>query len=89
MARLLHHTTTPRQRRKRLIKTIHLIILVFLTILMLIYYQFHLGTPPTLMKKTILSGVIKYVVIYFLSILASGKLSKTECTLIVLTMSFL
>jgi hypothetical protein len=46
MARLLHHTTTPRQRRKQLIKTIHLIILVFLTILMLIYYQFHLGTPP-------------------------------------------
>ena len=49
MPRLLHHTTmtmTPHQRRKWLIKTIHLIILVFLTILMLIYYQFHLGTPP-------------------------------------------
>jgi hypothetical protein len=45
--------------------------------------------PPTLMEKTILSGVIKCVVIYFLSILASGKLLKTECTLIVLTMPFL
>jgi hypothetical protein len=45
--------------------------------------------PPTLMEKTILSGVIKCVAIYFLSILASGKLLKTECTLIVLTMSFL
>jgi hypothetical protein len=48
-----------------------------------------LGKPPTLMEKIILSGVIKCVVIYFLSILASGKLLKTECTLIVLTMSFL
>jgi hypothetical protein len=48
-----------------------------------------LGKPPTLMEKTILSGVIKCVVIYFLSILASGKLLKTECTLIVLTMPFL
>jgi hypothetical protein len=45
--------------------------------------------PPTLMEKTILSRVIKCVVIYFLSILASGKLLKTECTLIVLTMPFL
>jgi hypothetical protein len=48
-----------------------------------------LGKSPTLMEKTILSGVIKCVVIYFLSILASRKLLKTECTLIVLTMSFL
>jgi hypothetical protein len=48
-----------------------------------------LGKPPTLMEKTILSRVIKCVVIYFLSILASGKLLKTECTLIVLTMPFL
>jgi hypothetical protein len=53
---------------------------------MLICYQFHLGTPPTLMEKTILSRVIKCVVIYFLSILVSGRLLKTECTLIVLTM---
>jgi hypothetical protein len=48
-----------------------------------------LGKPPTLMEKTILSGVIKCIVIYFLSILASGKLLKTECTLIILTMPFL
>jgi hypothetical protein len=32
-----------------------------------------LGKPPTLMEKTIPSGVNKCVVIYFLSILASGK----------------
>jgi hypothetical protein len=48
-----------------------------------------LGNPPTLMEKTILSRVIKCVVIYFLSILVSGRLLKTECTLIVLTMSCL
>jgi hypothetical protein len=48
-----------------------------------------LGNPPTLMEKTILSGVVKCVVIYFLSILVSGRLLKTECTLIVLTMSCL
>jgi hypothetical protein len=48
-----------------------------------------LGKPPTLMEKIILSGVIKCIVIYFLSILSSGKLLKTEFTLIVLTMSFL
>jgi hypothetical protein len=48
-----------------------------------------LGKPPTLMENTILSGVIKCVVIYSLSILASGKLLKTECTLIVPTMPFL
>jgi hypothetical protein len=48
-----------------------------------------LGKPPTLMEKIILSGVTKCVVIYFLSILVFGKLSKTECTLIVLTMPLL
>jgi hypothetical protein len=48
-----------------------------------------LGKPPTLIEKTILSGVIKCVAIYFLSILASRKLLKTECTLIVLIMPFL
>jgi hypothetical protein len=61
MPRLLHHmTTTPRQRKRRLIKTIHLIILVFRTIQMLICYQFHLGNLLTLMEKTTLSGVIKW-----------------------------
>jgi hypothetical protein len=48
-----------------------------------------LGKPPTLMEKTIIFGVIKCVVIYFLSILASGKLLKMECNLIELTMPFL
>jgi hypothetical protein len=73
-------------KKNRLIKTIHLIILVFRTILMLICYQFLLENLPTLMEKTILSRVIKCIVIYFLSILVSGRLLKTECTLIVLTM---
>jgi hypothetical protein len=45
-----------------------------------------LGNPPTLMEKTILSGVIECVVIYFFSILVSGRLLKIECTLIALTM---
>jgi hypothetical protein len=89
MPRLLHHTTTTTlQRRKRLIKTIHLILLVFHLIQMLICYQFHLGNLHTLMEKTTLSRVIKCVVIYFLSILVSGRLLKTECILIVLTILF-
>jgi hypothetical protein len=50
-----------------------LIILVFLTTQMLIYYPFHLASPLTLMGKIILFGVIKCVVIYFLFILAFGK----------------
>jgi hypothetical protein len=90
MPRLLHHTTTmtPRQRRNRLIKTIHLIILVFHSILMLICYQFHLENLHTLMEKTTLFGVTKCVVAYFLSILVFGRLLKTECILIVLTILF-
>jgi hypothetical protein len=84
------HTTTmtPHQRRNRLIKTIHLIILVFHSILMLICYQFHLGNLHTLMGKTTLFGVTKCVVTYFLSILVFGRLLKTECILIVLTIPF-
>jgi hypothetical protein len=91
MPRLLHHmtTTTNLQKGKWSIKTIHLITPIFHLIQMLICYQFHLGNLPTLMEKTILSVVIKCVVIYFLFILASGRLLKTECTLIVLTMPFL
>ena len=53
---------------------------------MLICYQFHLGNLHTLMEKTTLSRVIKCEAIYFLFILVSGRLLKTECTLIVLTM---
>jgi DNA integrity scanning protein DisA with diadenylate cyclase activity len=76
---LLHQETTTtmtRRKRERLIKTTLLTILACRTILMLICYQLHLGNPLTLMEKIILSGVIKCVVIYSLSILASGKLLK-------------
>jgi hypothetical protein len=55
---------------------------------MLICYQFHLVNPHTLMEKTILSGVIKCVVIYFPSILVSERLLKMECILIVPTIPF-
>jgi hypothetical protein len=41
---------------------------------MLIYYQFHLENPHTLMERIILFGVIKCVVIYSLSILVSRRL---------------
>jgi hypothetical protein len=91
MPPLLHQettTTSTLQRRKRLIKTIHLIILVFCSIQMFICYQFHLGNLHTLMEKTTLSGVIKCVVIYFPSILVCGRLLKTKCILIVLTIPF-
>ena len=91
MPHLLHQgttTTPPRSRKRRLIKTTPLIILASLIIQILICYQFHLGNPHTLMEKTILSGVIKCIVIYFLSILVSGRLLKTECILIVLTILF-
>jgi hypothetical protein len=89
MPHLLHHTTTMMTpRRNRLIKTIHLIILVFHSILMLICYQFHLGNLHTLMEKTTLFGVTKYVVTYFLSILVFERLLKTKCILIVLTIPF-
>jgi hypothetical protein len=60
-------------KRIRLIKTIHLIILVFHSILMLICYQFHLVNLHTLMEKTTLFGVTKCVVTYFLSILVFGR----------------
>jgi amino acid transporter len=54
-------------------KTILLIILIFLTIQMHICYLFHLENPRTLMEKTILFGVIKCIVIYSLFILVFGK----------------
>jgi hypothetical protein len=76
------------QRRNRLSKTIHLIILVFHSILMLICYQFHLENLHTLMEKTTLFGVTKCVVTYFLSILVFGRLLKMECILILLTIPF-
>jgi hypothetical protein len=48
-----------------------------------IYFLFLLENLRTLMDKTILSRVIKCVVIYSFSILAFGKLLKMGCTLIV------
>jgi hypothetical protein len=47
-----------------------------------------LGKPHTLMEKTILFGVIKCVVTYFLPILVFGKLLKMEYVSIVLTIPF-
>jgi hypothetical protein len=67
-------TTTLRQRKRRLIKIILLITLAFPTIQMRIYFQFPLENLHTSMERTIHFGVIKYVVIYSLSILAYGKL---------------
>jgi DNA integrity scanning protein DisA with diadenylate cyclase activity len=66
---LLHQgmttTMTTHPKERRLIKTTPLITLASLIIQMLICYQFHLGNHHTLMEKTILSGVIKCIVIYF------------------------
>ena len=81
-------TPMTRLKRNRLIKTIHLIILVFRSIPMLIYYQLHLGNLHTLMEKTTHFGVTKCVVTYSLSILVFGRLLKTECILIILTIPF-
>jgi hypothetical protein len=51
-----------------------LIILACHTIQMCIYYQLSWENLHTLMERTIHFGAIKCVVIYFLSILAFGKL---------------
>jgi hypothetical protein len=72
-----------RRKGKQLIRTTLLIILTSLIIRMLVYYLFLLVNPLTLMEKTILFGVIKCVVIYFLSILVFGKFWKMECNLTV------
>jgi hypothetical protein len=66
--------TTPRPKRKRLIKTTPLIIPVFRTIQMLIYFLFLLENPHTSMERITHFGAIKCVVSYFPSILAFGKL---------------
>jgi uncharacterized membrane protein (DUF485 family) len=57
------------ERKNRLIQNFHLIILVFISIPMLICFQFLLVNLPTLMEMTTLFGVTKCVVTYFLSIL--------------------
>jgi hypothetical protein len=78
----LHQGTTmathPR-KRKQLIRIILSIILACRTIQMLIYYPFHLVTPPPHFDGDDYSfGVIKCVVFYFLFILVFGKLLKME-----------
>jgi hypothetical protein len=60
-------------KRNRLIKTFHLNILIFLSIPMLICFQFLLVNLHTLMERTTLFGVTKCVVTYFLSILVFGR----------------
>jgi hypothetical protein len=75
-------------KKKWLIKTTLLIILASLIVRMLIYYLFHSVNPLTLMEKTILFGIIKCVVIYFLSVLVFGKLWKMDCNLTVVTILY-
>jgi hypothetical protein len=71
MPPLLHQgMTTPRPRKRRLIKTTPLIIPVFHIIQMPIYFLFLLENPHTLMERITHFGVIKCVVIYFLFVLA-------------------
>jgi hypothetical protein len=89
---LLHQGTTmmtPRPRKRRLIKTTPLIILVFHTIQMPIYFLFLLENPHTLMERITHFGVIKCVVTCFLFILAFGKLWTMGCILIVRIILFL
>jgi hypothetical protein len=86
MPHLLHQgttTTTPHQRKRWSIKIIRSIIPVFRTIEMHIYFLFLLENLHTLMERITHFGAIKCVVIYFLSILAFGKLWKMGCILIV------
>jgi hypothetical protein len=77
------------EKKKRSTQTFLLIILIFHSIQMLIYFQFHSGNLRTLMEKTTHFGVTKCVVTYSLSIQAFRRLLKMECFLIVLTTPFL
>jgi hypothetical protein len=70
-------------KKKTINQNYSLIILVFRTNQMPIYSLFLLENPHTLMERITHFGVIKCVVIYFLSILAFGKLWKMECISIV------
>jgi hypothetical protein len=69
--------------KKKTVKTIPLIIPVFRIIRMPIYFLFLLENPHTLIERITHFGAIKCVIIYFLSILAFGKLWKMGCILIV------
>jgi hypothetical protein len=70
-------------KKKMVNQNYSLIIPVFRTIQMPIYFLFLLENPHTLMERVTHFGVIKCVVIYFLSILAFRKLWKMECISIV------
>jgi hypothetical protein len=70
-------------------KTVNQITLASLITRMPIYYLFHLKNPHTLMERIIYFGVIKCVVIYFPSILVSGRLLKMECISTVLIILYL
>jgi uncharacterized membrane protein (DUF485 family) len=61
------------EKKNRLIQIIHLIILVFLSIPILICFQFLLVNLHTLIERTTIFGVTKCVVTYFLSILVYGR----------------
>src|SRR5688572_20959845 len=66
--------TTNTRERNRSIRTFLLITLVFLKVLMLTYYLFHLVNLLILMERTTDFGVTKCVVTCSLSILAYGRL---------------
>jgi hypothetical protein len=85
---LLPQEMTMTRKRNWLSQTLLLIILVFRLTPMLIYFQFHLENLHTLMEKTTHFGVTKCVVTYSLFIQVFGRLLKTECFLIVLTIPF-
>jgi hypothetical protein len=70
-------------KKKTVNQIILLIIPVFCIIRMPSYFLFILENPHTLMERITHFGAIKCVVIYFLCILAFGKLWKMGCILIV------
>jgi NADH:ubiquinone oxidoreductase subunit 3 (subunit A) len=61
------------EKKKPVNSNYYLIILVFLSIPILICFQFLLVNLHTLMERTTLFGVTKCVVTYFLSILVYGR----------------
>ena len=71
------------EKRKPVNSNFHLIILVFCIIPMLICFLFLLVNLHTLMERTMLFGVTKCVVTFFLSILVFGRYLRMECNLII------
>src|SRR5688572_553380 len=74
MSPLLPKRTTTTTTGRRLIRTSHLIILVFHIVRIRIYFPFLLVNLHILMGRTTDFGVTKCVVIYSLSIQAYGRL---------------